>query len=202
MPPIQTVTGANMVEPEEIEGMADALGAVTHDEIVELAQELAYKREENIPDEEEITIMLEKAVSKHLLEAISIEELSEADAKNSEDVNYYIVGPHAFPKFPFDLSEVIDILKLARREVDPYKITKRFSGRLKARITKLRHNIEDFANGDNDSIDIPTLENRYSDLLNLYYDYDSWLEGEITEMEDEILDISKQIDALGAAQDI
>ncbi|KGK97945.1 hypothetical protein LI82_09335 [Methanococcoides methylutens] len=191
-----------MVEPEEIEGMADALGAVTHDEIVELAQELAYKREENIPDEEEITIMLEKAVSKHLLEAISIEELSEADAKNSEDVNYYIVGPHAFPKFPFDLSEVIDILKLARREVDPYKITKRFSGRLKARITKLRHNIEDFANGDNDSIDIPTLENRYSDLLNLYYDYDSWLEGEITEMEDEILDISKQIDALGAAQDI
>lgn len=191
-----------MVEPEEIEGIADALGAVTHDEIVELAQELAYKREENIPDEEEITIMLEKAVSKHLLEAISIEELSEVDAKDSEDVNYYIVGPHAFPNYPFDLSEVIDVLKLGRREVDPDKITKRFSGRLKARITKLRHNIEDFAKGDNNSIDIPTLEHRYSDLLNLYYDYDSWLEGEITEMETEILDISKHIDALGAAQDI
>ncbi len=62
--------------------------------------------------------------------------------------------------------------------------------------------MEVFAKGENDSIDVPVLEHRYSDLLNLYYDYDSWLEGEITEMETEILDISKQIDALGAAQDI
>ncbi|WP_135612923.1 hypothetical protein [Methanococcoides sp. AM1] len=191
-----------MVEPEEIEGMADALGAVTHDEVVKTVQELAYIREEDIPDEEEITKLLEKAVSHHLLEIISPEELREVDEKDGKDVHYYIVGPNAFPNFPFDLSEVIDILKLDRREIDPHKLTHRFSRRLKARITKLRHNIETFAKGEDDNIDIPVLEHRYSDLLNLYYDYDSWLEGEITEMETEILDISKQIDALGAAQDI
>lgn len=191
-----------MVEPEEIEGMVDALGAVTHEEAIEIVQELAYIREEEVPDEEEITKLLGKAVSKHLLETISSEELSEADVNENEDTEYYIVGPHAFPDFPFDLSEVIDILKLDRREIDPDKLTKRFSRRLKARVTKLKHNIEAFVKGEDNSIDVPTLEHRYSDLLNLYYDYDSWLEGEITEMEDEILDISKQIDVLGAAQDI
>lgn len=204
-----------MVHPEEIEGMVDALGAVTYKEIVELVQELAYTREEDVPEEEEISKLLEKAVSEHLLETITSGELMGPDPEEEHEVekeeeeegeqeliNYYIVGPNAFPDFPFDLSEVIDILKLDRREVDPDKLTRKFSRRLKARITKLKHNIEAFAKGEDTAIDIPTLEHRYSDLLNLYYDYDSWIEGGIPEMEDEVLAISKQIDALGAAQDI
>ncbi|AKB85710.1 hypothetical protein [Methanococcoides methylutens] len=204
-----------MVQPEEIEGMVDALGAVTYKEIVEFVQELAYTREEDVPEEEEISKLLEKAVSEHLLETITSRELSESDSEagyevekeeegkeEQELINYYIVGPNAFPDFPFDLSEVIDILKLDRREVDPDKLTRKFSRRLKAKITKLEHNIEAFAKGEDNAIDIPTLEHRYSDLLNLYYDYDSWIEGGFPEMEEEVLAISKHIDALGAAQDI
>ncbi|MEL4305456.1 DUF7109 family protein [Methanococcoides sp. LMO-2] len=210
-----------MVQPEEIEGMVDALGAVTYKEIVEFVQELAYTREEDVPEEEEISKLLEKAVSEHLLETITSGELMGSDPEEGHEVekeeegkeeaeveveqeliNYYIVGPNAFPDFPFDLSEVIDILKLDRREVDPDKLTRKFSRRLKARITKLEHNIEAFAKGEDTAIDIPTLEHRYSDLLNVYYDYDSWIEGGFPEMEDEVLSISKQIDALGAAQDI
>ncbi|MGM0770091.1 MAG: DUF7109 family protein [Halobacteriota archaeon] len=201
-----------MVQPKEIEGMVDALGAVTYKEIVEFVQELAYTREEDVPKEEEISKLLEKAVSEHLLETITSGELMGPDPEEEHEVekeegeqeliNYYIVGPNAFPDFPFDLSEVIDILKLDRREVDPDKLTRKFLRRLKARITKLEHNIEAFAKGEETAIDIPTLEHRYSDLLNLYYDYDSWIKGGIPEMEDEVLAISKQIDALGAAQDI
>ncbi|WP_440953583.1 DUF7109 family protein [Methanococcoides sp. FTZ1] len=206
-----------MVRPEEIEGMVDALGAVTHKEIVELVQELAYTREEDMPEVEDINDLLEKAVNEHLLEIITSKELKGTDEEDEEEKegnveeedkkdSYYIIGPHAFPDFPFDLSEVIDILKLDRREVDPEKLAARFSKELENSIIKLRDEIGIFASGecggDDTSIDLPTLEQRYSDLLNLYYDYDSWIEGGFPDMENEILSISKQIDALGAAQDI
>lgn len=195
-----------MIEPEEIEGFVDALGAVTYEEIVNAVKELAYVRNEEEPLEEGIADICKKAVSEHLIELISPEELiennecEEIEWKGEPDL--YILGPHAFPDYPFELSEIIDVLKLNKREVDPEKLTKRYSRRLKARVTKLRHNIEKCAKGEEDAIDIATLEHQYSDLLNIYYDYDSWLEDSIAEMEDEILSLSKQIDLIGSAQDI
>ncbi|MCD4800138.1 MAG: hypothetical protein K8R01_00915, partial [Methanococcoides sp.] len=76
------------------------------------------------------------------------------------------------------------------------------SERLKARFTKLKHNIDKCSENVEGSLDIPTLERQYSELLNVYYDYDSWLEGGIADMENDILALSKQIDSLGTAQDI
>lgn len=75
-----------MVQPEEIEGMVDALGAVTYKEIVEFVQELAYTREEDVPEEEEISKLLEKAVSEHLLETITSGELMGSDPEEGHEV--------------------------------------------------------------------------------------------------------------------
>jgi hypothetical protein len=257
----------HMIEPEELEGIVGALGAATHEEVISVVKELAYEREEDEPSDEEIEKMCEKAVSEHLLETISSEELSVECETCEEDREFYILGPNAFPEYPFELSEVIDILKLDRREVDSEKLKQRYSERLKTRLTELRYNIDKYSKnvekdrefyilGPNalpehpfelsevieilklnkseiDSeklkqrnserlkarlaklkynidkcsenvegcLDIPTLEHQYSDLLNVYYDYDSWLEGGIADMESDILDLSKQIDSLGTAQD-
>ncbi|NPE30846.1 hypothetical protein HNV12_23405 [Methanococcoides sp. SA1] len=258
-----------MIEPEELEGIVGALGAATHEEVISIVKELAYERDEDDPLNEEIEKMCEKAVSEHLLETISSEELSVECETCEECMDFYILGPNAFPEYPFELSEVIDILKLDRREVDSEKLKQRYSERLKTRLTELRYNIDKYSKNvekdrefyllgpnalpehpfeisevieilklnksenENDSeklkqrnserlkarlaklkynidkcsenvegcLDIPTLEHQYSDLLNVYYDYDSWLEGGIADMESDILDLSKQIDSLGTAQD-
>lgn len=258
----------HMIEPEELEGIVGALGAATHEEVINVVKELAYERDEDEPLHEEIEIMCEKAVLEHLLETISSEELSEEYDKCEEDVEFYILGPNAFPEYPFELSEVLDILKLDKREIDSEKLTQRYSERLKARLMELRHNIDIYSENVEKgrefyilgpdpfpehpfelseviailkpdrceidskkltrknserlkarftklknnidkcsenvegSLDIPTLERQYSELLNVYYDYDSWLEGGIADMENDILALSKQIDSLGTAQDI
>jgi hypothetical protein len=258
----------HMIEPEELEGIVGALGAATHEEVISIVKELAYERDEDEPLHDEIEKMCEKAVSEHLLETISSEELIEECDKCEEGMEFYILGPNAFPEYPFELSEVLDILKLDKREVDSEKLTQRYSERLKARLAELRHNIDKYSENvkegrefyilgpnafpehpfelsevmdilkpdrnevDSEKLtqrnserlkarftklkhnmdkcsenvegspDIPTLEQQYSDLLNVYYDYDSWLEGGIADMENDILALSKQIDSLGTAQDI
>ncbi|ABE52112.1 DUF7109 family protein [Methanococcoides burtonii] len=192
----------HMIEPEELEGIVDALGAATHEEVISIVKELAYERDEDEPLNEEIEKMCEKAVSENLLETISSEELSVECETCEECMEFYILGPNAFPEYPFELSEVIDILKLDRREVDSEKLKQIYSERLKTRLTELRYNIDKYSKNVEGILDIPTLERQYSELLNVYYDYDSWLEGGIADMENDILALSKQIDSLGKAQDI
>jgi len=105
----------HMIEPEELEGIVGALGAATHEEVINVVKELAYERDEDEPLHEEIEKMCEKAVLEHLLETITSEELIEECDKSEEDVEFYILGPNAFPEYPFELSEVLDTIQHINR---------------------------------------------------------------------------------------
>jgi hypothetical protein len=134
-----------------------------------------------------------------LIETVSSEEVEGADS----DETYYIPGPNAFPDIPYELSEIIDILKLSKREVDMSKVAKSFSSRLKQRAKRLNEKIDSFYGESAANIaDITRLEKRYSDLLNLYYDFDFWLPGGISDIEDKILGVSERLEQLKSAQAI
>jgi len=200
----ETYQITNMITKAELSGIIDALGAVTPDEIQEIAEELAFMRQEEAPDTKEIKQLCETAAGEHLIETVSSNEVRDADmdeADKADDACYYIPGPNAFPQIPSELSEVIDILKLSKREVDMGRVAKSFSARLKRRATSLNNKIDSFAATPPTPDDIAKLEKRYRDLLNVYYDYDFWLPGELSHIEDVIFGVSEKLERVKAAAD-
>jgi len=182
----ETYQITNMITKAELSGIIDALGAVTPDEIRHIAEELAFMRQEDVPDIKEIKQLCETAAGEHLIETVSSNEVRDADideADKADDACYYIPGPNAFPQIPSELSEVIDILKLSKREVDMGRVAKSFK-------------IDSFAATPPTPDDIAKLEKRYRDLLNVYYDYDFWLPGEISHIEDVIFGVSEKLERL------
>jgi predicted nucleic acid-binding Zn-ribbon protein len=115
---------------------------------------------------------------------------------------YYISGPNAFPEVPFELSEVIDILELHKREVDLSSVAARLSKNLHRRIKSLENKIDSVSSTKVHEKDLENLELRYSDILNQYYDYTFWLSDDMPGIEDEIQELSSRIESLKSAQGI
>ncbi len=193
-----------MIREEELIGIVEVLGAVTMDEIINIVKELAYLRDEQQPEAEDIKDICQTAVKKHFLEEISFEDLKETEgckpARSSEDSQtndtiLLISGPLAFPKTPFELSDVIDILELRKKDLDHDRVFHRFSRNLKARIDRLKKSIEETQSQTSEK-EIHHLEHRYSDLINTYYDYSCWLEGDLTGLQPEIEEVSKMLEEL------
>ncbi|MGP8319481.1 MAG: DUF7109 family protein [Methanosarcinaceae archaeon] len=187
-----------MITKDELAGIVDALGAATMQEIHLIVQELAEIRRDGTVDPEDLRQLCESALSEHLIEIISSVEVENAGLNDT----YYIPGPSAFLDIPFEFSEIIDILELSVREVNMSKVTKMFSARLKQRAKRLNEKIGSFSGESVSDADITRLEKRYSDLLNLYYDFDFWLPGGISNIEDKILGVSERLEHLKSTQDI
>ncbi len=179
-----------MISRDELAGIIDVMGAATIDEVVSISMELSYMREEDESEEERIKKLCQKAKDQHIIETVSSDEVKDI---TSNDTEYFIVGPNAFPDYPSELSEIIDILELSERELDMDRVARKFARRLKARLTFLKNRINELP--DPTPIDwIEELEKKYSDLLNLYYDFDSWLPELFSPMEEEVIDVSKTLD--------
>jgi len=187
-----------MITKDKLAGIVDVLGASTIGEIHLIAQELAEIRRLEEVSPADVEQLCESALGEHLIETVSSGEVEGAGS----DETYYIPGPNAFPDIPYELSEIIDILELSKREVDMSKVAKSFSSRLKQRAKRLNEKIDLFSGGAVPDSDISKLEQRYSDLLNLYYDYDFWLPGGISDIEDKILGVSERLEQLKSAQAI
>ena len=187
-----------MITKDELAGIIDVLGAATIGEIHLIVHELAEIRRLEDASRDDVEQLCESALGEHLIETVSSEEVGDAGS----DETYYITGPNAFPDIPYELSEIIDILELSKREVDMSKVAKSFSSRLKQRAKRLNDKIDSFSGGPVLDSDISRLEKRYSDLLNLYYDYDFWLPGGISDIEDKILGVSERLEQLKSAQAI
>ncbi|MCL7411970.1 MAG: hypothetical protein M8350_09270 [Methanosarcinaceae archaeon] len=185
-----------MITKDELAGIVDVLGASTIGEIHLIVQEHAEIRRLEVVGLADVEQLCQSALDEHLIETVSFEEVEGADS----DETYYISGPNAFPDIPYELSEIIDILELSKREVDMSKVAKSFSSRLKQRAKRLNEKIDMFSDGSVPDSDILKLEQRYSDLLNLYYDYDFWLPGGISDIEDTILGVSERLEQLKSAQ--
>lgn len=205
-----------MITKDELAGIIDVVGAATIEEIHLIVQELAEIRRLEAVSSDYVKRLCESALGEHLIETISSEEVTGVDVSGgtggvkggctgaciaSNEV-YYISGPNAFPDIPFELSEIFDILELSKREVDMGKVAKSISSRLKQRTKKFNDKIDSFFDESASDGDIRRLEKCYSDLLNLYYDYDFWLPGEMLDVKDRILNLSGRLEQLKSAQAI
>ena len=187
-----------MITKDELAGISDVLGAATIEEIHLIVQELAEIRRFEAVSPADVEQLCESALGEHLIETVSSEEVDDGGS----DEAYYISGPNAFPDIPYELSEIIDILELSKREVDMSKVAKSFSSRLKQRARRLNESIDSLSEESASDDDFARLEKRYSDLLNLYYDYDFWLPGGMSDIEDKILGVSGRLEQLKSAQAI
>ncbi|MEZ5335414.1 MAG: hypothetical protein R2741_09335 [Methanolobus sp.] len=185
-----------MVSKEEICGIIDATGALNIEELYLAAKELAHLRNENPVLMPELKNICQGAEKEDLIVAVSWEEV---EGMEENDSDYYISGPNAFPDVPFELSEVIDILELTKREVDLSKVSVRVGRNLHRRIKNLEKKIESVSKEKIHEKDLENLEYRYSDILNQYYDYSFWLQDDISHVEDEIKELSSRIEALKPA---
>jgi hypothetical protein len=192
-----------MITIEELAGIIDALGALREDEICAVAEEISFLRKEDF-SQEAITGMCKKALDEHLLEAISPDELIDtgSDGGVPDRRTYYIPGPNAFPDIPFELSEAIDILLIAKREVDLERVSKSFSANLHKKVMELGEDIRSFSGDGIKEAGLSALAEKYSEILNLYYDYDSWLPGGMDGIEDELQGMSRKLEQIRAAQGI
>ena len=187
-----------MITKDELAGIIDVLGAATIEEIHLILQELAEIRrlEDVTPDH--VEQLCESALGEHLIETVSSDEVEDGVL----DEVYYISGPNAFPDIPYELSEIFDILELSKREVDMSKVAKSFSSRLIQRARRLNESIDSLSGELVSDDDFARLEKRYRDLLNLYYDYNFWLPGGMSDIEDKILGVSGRLEQLKSAQAI
>ncbi|WP_370574102.1 hypothetical protein [Methanomethylovorans sp.] len=178
-----------MISATELTGIVYVLGAVTFDEICAVDKEISelrdYTHETNALHE-----LCIDAVEEHLLESVSAEDMPGTEA---DGTTYFITGPNAFPETPTELSQVIDILKLSVRKVDIGIIAMKLLQNFQKRIHDLEMGIGAIEGG---SEEIQKLELYYSDLLNLYYDYDSWLPGKFGIAAGHLMELSKRIEHL------
>ncbi|MDG6244507.1 MAG: hypothetical protein QCH31_09010 [Methanolobus sp.] len=188
-----------MVSKEEICGMIDALGALTIEEIYSVSKEISLLRGDvpmTLPSIKDICAEAEK---EHVVVVVSCEEV---EGVEGSDLSYYISGPDAFPEVPFELSEAIDILEMAKREVELSSVASRLSRNLHRRIKNLESSIDSVNRGKVQREDLENLEHRYSDILNQYYDYSFWLPDSISGLEEEMQKLSSRLELIRSAQGI
>lgn len=178
-----------MISAAELTGIVYVLGAVTFEEICAVDQEIAELRG-SVYGTSSMQELCTEAVQDHLLESVAAEDVCGAEA---DGTTYFIAGPNAFPEIPPELSQIIDILNLSMRKVDMGIIATKLLQNFRKRIHRLEIKIGSIE-GNNE--EIQKLESQYSDLFNLYYDYDSWLPGRFEAAAERLMEISKKIEHL------
>ncbi len=196
-----------MLSKEELCGIIDTMGAMTVEEIYSAAKEMSLLRGETPLTMPSVKDICEEAENENLIVAVSGEEVKEVEDSGSmerseDEPAYYISGPNAFPEVPFELSEVIDILELKKREVELSSVAVRLSRNLHRRIKNLERKIGALSDEKVHEKDLENLEFRYSDILNQYYDYSFWLSDDMPGIEDEIQELSSRIESLKSAKSI
>jgi hypothetical protein len=179
-----------MVTEEDIAGIVDVLGAATLAEITAVVREIEFMEGETPTPAEEVEKTCERAKTRHWLESIGTGEIM---GMEPDDAEYFIPGPDAFPGYAPKLSEVLDILGLEKREPDRERVIRKFSRRLKMRVTWLSNRIGE---QPADSETLKKLGEHYDDLLNLFYDYDSWIPGAFSALEEEVLALGSRLENL------
>ncbi len=178
-----------MISAAELTGITYILGAVTFDEICAVEKEISYLRN-SIHETSSLKEICIEALKEHLLESVSAEDVSGAGIA---DNIYFITGPKAFPEIPPELSQVIDILKLSVRKVNMDTVSMKLLKSFQKKVHGFKTKIESIEVG---SKEIKGLETEYSDMLNLYYDYDSWAPGRFETVAYNLMEISKKLEAL------
>lgn len=160
---------AFMLSMEEMAGIAEVMVVMSEEEIVEIAHELAFIRNEMGPGADDIRRLIHHALKKHWLEVVQHDAL----CSRIRGSKFYIAGPASFGIVPSEMSEILEIIEFeGGRSFDWDIVACKVSSNLTGEIKHL----EELANNAADGlISLAEAEKHYSELLNLFYDYDFWL---------------------------
>ncbi|KTG09705.1 hypothetical protein AUR64_08675 [Haloprofundus marisrubri] len=149
---------------DDLAGVVDLFGALTHEELESALDELAYKQGSET-DAEALSEAVETAISEYYL----VEYVADADDRSVEtngperraleNETFVTVGPAAFPSLPPNAEDLPHILDVPRREVDREALGEQVRERLDSEV--------DAAIDDGD-------EDRLNRLYDVTYDLDAW----------------------------
>jgi len=175
-----------MLTTEELSGIVEVMVVVSEDEIIDIAQELAYLRDDETPDLEDLSQLITLAMKIHWLEPIPSTAVFNSNSPQSSML--YIAGPASFGTVPPELSEIMDTIEFEGcRSFDWDVVTSNIIPDMSRRLDRLEALVEDTADG------IEKVETEYSELFNLYYDYDFWLPGGLPGIGGRLEDISQRL---------
>jgi len=175
-----------MLTTEELSGIVEVMVVVSEDEIIDIAQELAYLRDDETPDLEDLSQLITLAMKIHWLEPIPSTAVFNSNSPQSSML--YIAGPASFGTVPPELSEIMDTIEFEGcRSFDWDVVTSNIIPDISRRLDRLEALVEDTADG------IEKVETEYSELFNLYYDYDFWLPGGLPGIGGRLEDISQRL---------
>lgn len=165
-----------MLDVEELCGIVEVMGVASDDEITLVVQELAYMRNEDMPKPDDLQDLIKLALKSHWLETVS--QTAVCNGPKGEII--YIAGPAAFGMVPAELSEIMDIIEFEGcRSIDWEIVASRITSNLSRQVERLEIIVEDIADG---TVKLDTAEAQYSELFNVYYDYDFWLPDGLPEL--------------------
>jgi hypothetical protein len=181
-----------MLTTEELSGIVEVMVVVSEDEIIDIAQELAYLRDDETPDLEDLSQLITLAMKIHWLESIPSTAVFNSNSPQSSML--YIAGPASFGTVPPELSEIMDTIEFEGcRSFDWDVVTSNIIPDISRRLDRLEALVEDTADG------IEKVETEYSELFNLYYDYDFWLPGGLPGIGGRLEDISQRLKEINEA---
>ncbi len=158
-----------MLTTEELSGIVEVMVVVSEEEIIDIAQELAYLRDDESPDPEDLMQLITSAMKIHWLEPIP----STAVINSPQSSILYIAGSASFGTVPPELSEIMDTIEFEGcRSFDWDVVTSNIIPDMSRKLDRLEALVKDAADG---AVVIEKPETEYSELFNLYYDYDFWL---------------------------
>ncbi len=158
-----------MLTLEELSGIVEVMVVLSEEEIFEIAQEIAYMRDEEIPDLDDIRQLIMSAFSAHWLESISSTAVCNPSAREI----HYIAGPASFGSVPPEFSEIMEIFEFdGCRLFDWEMVASDIINKMSRKVSNLESLLEDVEDG---YVVSEKAEAEYSDLINLYYDYNFWL---------------------------
>lgn len=169
------MTDTSVAARDELAGVVDLFGALTHEELRDALGELAFKRGVDA-DEAALSAAVAEAVHEYYLVPVDPEGTpSTADDAALSDDTLLAVGPAAFPTLPPSAEDLPHILDVEDREVDRAALGTRVRDRL-------ADETDTAVTGD--EVDAERLE----ELLDVVYDLEAWAPVDADDLRARILD--------------
>ncbi|QLG50459.1 DUF7109 family protein [Natrinema halophilum] len=150
---------------DELAGVVDLFGGLTHDELERALAEAAYRADGQSVDDTALEAAIEAALESFALVRYDPARKSDATA-DADGEALYVAGPTAFPSVPESAEDVPHILDVERRRLDRTMLGEAARDRFVAAAD------EAVAAGD---------DARCRTLLDVSYDLESWAPVDLTD---------------------
>jgi len=150
---------------DELAGMVDPFGVLTHAELHEATREVAFRRGDEV-DADALAAAIDDAVAAYRLVVCPPGAVG-SDRPVGDDGDLLAVGPTAFPESPEGAEDLVHILDVDRRAIDRERVGRAVVERLRGQAARA------VDRGDRE---------RVRQLLDLSYDVEAWAPVDVSDV--------------------